>query len=1334
MLYTPFIQAPSECVATFTQLARQRMRWAEGHTFNVKKYFLEVLSSPNIDLTEKLEFIYYAPYYLQSVFFILGTSAWLMSEVVLRQRLPMLPATIGWALVFTNALSLVLMNLTGLFMERGVRRNWSGLFSFVLLTYLLVPYQAYAALKGLLEPHEGGWHRTQKTGIITDVVDKLGLGKRMKRLLPKPRRPGKVEGGGIDVDRRLGGLPVSQVTRRVPAPVRKRLLNLSPGLRLASGLAAVLLLIGMGIVVISEAQFAPDLAAAAVFVPIFAALATERRRMGTRIISVVISVLLALTLLALQVAPVVAAPDAFYLHDDPLGDGRDMDSVQGTGAASLTFNVIGQTAHWYTGQTYPTGSDDANLTSGSHTLNMHFGALPGAGESVDLTVSVYHTRPDGSDPQLITSTATTLDSSTTNPLTLDLGLGSAETFTQADPRRLRVTVEVDDIVLGGSFTLNYDSAADPSALETPSLTVLDPALLLAFAAVFIPIVTALVTQRRTLASRMISLALAIIIALALLSTQVQVVTAAPDAFYLHPVAVNDGQQLTNLIGSGASTLTFNTIGQATRWYTELDYPTGGDDATISNGSYTFNMYFDQLPGDGWWDSNYKYRRQITVTTGSEPVGAGYAVSLTFDHQGMGIAGKSRSDGDDLRVVHFDGSSWIELDRVVDPFSNWDWVDTQIWFALQGPIPANDFDDSYYIYYGHPPATSPPEDPMGVFTLAEAFDNGTLVFDLVVATAGSGTAVEDLGFQEAVIDVPSDIDAAIILSESSLPLSRQFAIRHRTKYEFGNFETTLLGIVEEEFEPDVADNLTEDARRRIMVTHDADSDDLYVFYIDGTDTAWYWDGGAWTTTVASADLWALNTYHTIELLSDGTDWWIELRDEWGTLLQSTDPVAWTNVQDLGDDFWLYWGDPYDDQYNIFQSSNWINVRDYVNPEPAIALGGERTPSSLYADLTISVHHTDTDGSNPTPIVVQSTTIDPETSNPLVLDLGSAVEQTFTSGNPQKLRLQIAVDDLGSGVDFVLAYDSSADPSRLETPSLTVPELGAALVLLAPLLPLLIAAIWRRRRLPAAVASGLLGTIIAIALLARQVSPTSAAPDSFYLNTQPTTGLSPVGEYMDNLEGSGGSTATFDAPGSQYWYVNAPWPAGGEDASIAAGSYTLRMYFDQVPVDSVDVTVYLHHTKADGTDPQLITSATTTIDSGSLDPLDLDLGDDPLGQTFTSADPRVLRLQIEVTAVSGSGSFTLAYDGPCSSGACSRLDTPVVIVPEFGLVLGAVAALIPVAIVRLWSRRRLALRARQAHQPRAKLEGAASAERARRAHQPPIRSAKSAAHHLREGPTR
>jgi cellulose synthase/poly-beta-1,6-N-acetylglucosamine synthase-like glycosyltransferase len=39
VLFTPFIQAPAECISDFARLQRQRMRWAEGHTHQVKRHF-----------------------------------------------------------------------------------------------------------------------------------------------------------------------------------------------------------------------------------------------------------------------------------------------------------------------------------------------------------------------------------------------------------------------------------------------------------------------------------------------------------------------------------------------------------------------------------------------------------------------------------------------------------------------------------------------------------------------------------------------------------------------------------------------------------------------------------------------------------------------------------------------------------------------------------------------------------------------------------------------------------------------------------------------------------------------------------------------------------------------------------------------------------------------------------------------------------------------------------------------------------------------------------------------------------------------------------------------
>jgi len=170
VVYTPYIQAPAECVSTLRRLIRQRMRWAEGHSQNIKKMFARLMRSDKLTIPEKLETIYLSPYYLQAFFFLVGTLSWLMAETVFPARLPFWTVLWGWSLVLTNMISLPLMNAAGMFLEESEERDYLGLASFIALSYILVPFQAYAAFKGFLEKEEGPWFRTPKTGKITDVL------------------------------------------------------------------------------------------------------------------------------------------------------------------------------------------------------------------------------------------------------------------------------------------------------------------------------------------------------------------------------------------------------------------------------------------------------------------------------------------------------------------------------------------------------------------------------------------------------------------------------------------------------------------------------------------------------------------------------------------------------------------------------------------------------------------------------------------------------------------------------------------------------------------------------------------------------------------------------------------------------------------------------------------------------------------------------------------------------------------------------------------------------------------------------------------------------------
>lgn len=195
VFYTPLIQAPAEIPTTLRALARQRMRWAEGHTYAVKKHFKEVLRSPKITLREKLEFLYFAPYYLQSLIFLVGTGCWLLAEL-LGHNLPFWTAVFGWSLLFSNLLALPLMSVTGLYLEGSTMDDLTGVFSMVVLTYLLAPFQGYAALKGLLERDEGGWIRTLKTGSITDRILRIDLSGLFGSILRPPSSTRKVGAQG----------------------------------------------------------------------------------------------------------------------------------------------------------------------------------------------------------------------------------------------------------------------------------------------------------------------------------------------------------------------------------------------------------------------------------------------------------------------------------------------------------------------------------------------------------------------------------------------------------------------------------------------------------------------------------------------------------------------------------------------------------------------------------------------------------------------------------------------------------------------------------------------------------------------------------------------------------------------------------------------------------------------------------------------------------------------------------------------------------------------------------------------------------------------------------
>jgi MSHA biogenesis protein MshQ len=132
------------------------------------------------------------------------------------------------------------------------------------------------------------------------------------------------------------------------------------------------------------------------------------------------------------------------------------------------------------------------------------------------------------------------------------------------------------------------------------------------------------------------------------------------------------------------------------------------------------------PAGVWWDANYTYRRQIGVQAGTTAgLTTGYAVSFAFDHLTEATASRSLPSGNDVRVVYWNGTSWVELDRIADPDSAWNLSSSEIWFKTQSAVAVNGTDTNYYLYYGNSGAGAPPVDTTNIFSLFDDFSGATL---------------------------------------------------------------------------------------------------------------------------------------------------------------------------------------------------------------------------------------------------------------------------------------------------------------------------------------------------------------------------------------------------------------------------------------------------------------------------------------------------------------------------------------------------------------------------------------------------------------------------------
>ncbi|MDH5522256.1 MAG: hypothetical protein OEZ14_17175, partial [Acidimicrobiia bacterium] len=163
-------------------------------------------------------------------------------------------------------------------------------------------------------------------------------------------------------------------------------------------------------------------------------------------------------------------------------------------------------------------------------------------------------------------------------------------------------------------------------------------------------------------------------------------------------------------------------GSATFVVTDSTTVTATRASSASNASFAWQLI--EWAGPTLWDPNYLFRQRIDVETGAVAAPDAYTVGVDVDHAALVGIDAARADGTDVRVVWWDGSAWVELDRVLDDTSAWNQTDTKLLFRTQNPISADSV-ANYWLYFGNATPAPVLEDPENVFLLVEDFESGGL---------------------------------------------------------------------------------------------------------------------------------------------------------------------------------------------------------------------------------------------------------------------------------------------------------------------------------------------------------------------------------------------------------------------------------------------------------------------------------------------------------------------------------------------------------------------------------------------------------------------------------
>ncbi len=140
-----------------------------------------------------------------------------------------------------------------------------------------------------------------------------------------------------------------------------------------------------------------------------------------------------------------------------------------------------------------------------------------------------------------------------------------------------------------------------------------------------------------------------------------------------------------------------------------------DDAGYDNGSGTTFVLSTEVTlgaNTDWWNTNYLYRRGITLTNlSSESFAAGTPTQITLDTKALFDSGKIKDNCQDMRIIHYDSGSYVSTEIARSFYSTTGGncsvaTSLVVTFPLFAELAASTTDSNYFVYYGYSGAVDP----------------------------------------------------------------------------------------------------------------------------------------------------------------------------------------------------------------------------------------------------------------------------------------------------------------------------------------------------------------------------------------------------------------------------------------------------------------------------------------------------------------------------------------------------------------------------------------------------------------------------------------------------